>query len=137
MILDKCITTYLQKYLFWVKQKTNVKVFNIITRINEPKTLIKHISCDCKCKFNSTTCNSNQRWNNEICHCQCFEGAILKMFFLKEQFWKCIFWESNFKNVFLKILKMSLLRKQVWLILKLADDWNDCWLGLAADSDGC
>ena len=26
----------------------------------------EHISCDCKCKFNSTTWNSNQKWNNKI-----------------------------------------------------------------------
>ena len=38
----------------------NVKVFNIITRINEVKTFVKHISCDCKCNFNSTTCHWNQ-----------------------------------------------------------------------------
>ena len=24
-----------------------------------------------KYKFNSTTCNSNQKWNNKICQCQC------------------------------------------------------------------
>ena len=34
----------------------NVEVFNTITKINEAKTLVKHISCDCKRKFNSTTC---------------------------------------------------------------------------------
>ena len=39
----------------------NVKVLNMITRTNEAKTLIKYISCDCKCKFNRTTCNSNQK----------------------------------------------------------------------------
>ena len=33
--------------------------------------MLKHISCDCKCKFNSWTCNSNQKWNNEICQCEC------------------------------------------------------------------
>ena len=27
----------------------------------EAKTMVKHISCDCKWKFNSTTCNSNQK----------------------------------------------------------------------------
>ena len=27
----------------------------------------KHISCDFKCKLNSTTCNSNKKWNNETC----------------------------------------------------------------------
>ena len=37
----------------------------VITRINESKTMVKHISCDCKCKFNGTRCNSNQKWNNE------------------------------------------------------------------------
>ena len=28
-------------------------------------------SCDSKCKFNSTTCNSNQKWNNKACQCKC------------------------------------------------------------------
>ena len=23
--------------------------------------MVKHISCDCKCKLNSATCNSNQK----------------------------------------------------------------------------
>ena len=32
----------------------NVKVFNMVTRINAVKALVKHISCDCKCKFDST-----------------------------------------------------------------------------------
>ena len=29
----------------------NLSVFNTITGINESKTLTKHISCKCKCKF--------------------------------------------------------------------------------------
>ena len=29
----------------------NLSVFSMITRINESKTLTKHISCECKCKF--------------------------------------------------------------------------------------
>ena len=37
----------------------------MITNKNEAKTITRHISCDCKWKFNSTTCNSNQRSNNE------------------------------------------------------------------------
>ena len=35
----------------------NVKVFNMILGI------------DCKCKFDSTTCKSDQRCNNETCQC--------------------------------------------------------------------
>ena len=43
----------------------------MIASKNESKTMSKHISCDCKCKFNSTTCNSNQRWNNKTSQCEC------------------------------------------------------------------
>ena len=49
----------------------NVKAFNMITNKNEAKAMTEHISCDCKCKFNSTTCNSNQKWNNKTCQCEC------------------------------------------------------------------
>ena len=45
----------------------NTKLFNMITRINEVKTLVKHI----KCKFNSTKYNSNQKWNNDKCQGEC------------------------------------------------------------------
>ena len=31
------------------------------TNRNEIKTLIKHIPCDCECKLNSSTCNSNKK----------------------------------------------------------------------------
>ena len=61
------LMTYLRKYVPSKTKDLNVKVFNLITRKNEVKTLVKHISCDCKCKFNSITCNSNQKWNNDKC----------------------------------------------------------------------
>ena len=43
----------------------------MITNKNEPKTMTRHISCDCKCKFNSTTSNLNEKWNNKTCQCEC------------------------------------------------------------------
>ena len=33
----------------------------MIINKNEAKAMTKHISCDCKCKFNSTTSNSNKK----------------------------------------------------------------------------
>ena len=45
----------------------NLSVFNMITGINEWKTLTKHISCECKCKFHGRKWNSNQKWNNDKC----------------------------------------------------------------------
>ena len=35
----------------------NFKLFNMIARINEVKTLVKHILYDCKCKLDSRTCS--------------------------------------------------------------------------------
>ena len=71
--LDKCngsCNVYDLSTQICVLSKTknaHVKVFNMITRIYETKTLVKHISCDFKFKFNSATCNSYQKWNNGEC----------------------------------------------------------------------
>ena len=54
----------------------NLSVFNVITEINESKTLIKHISCECKCIFGGTKCSSNQWWNNDKCQCECNKQHI-------------------------------------------------------------
>ena len=55
---------YCQKYVFQKKTITkdvNSKVFNMTTKKNGAKSMAKQISCDFKCKFNSNTCNSNQK----------------------------------------------------------------------------
>ena len=47
----------------YVPSKTkgvNVNVFNMITRMNETKTLVNYLSCTCECKFDSTAFNINQ-----------------------------------------------------------------------------
>ena len=56
----------------------NVKAFNIITNKNEAKTITKHTSCDCNCKLNGTTCNSDKKWNNKTCQCECKNYCICK-----------------------------------------------------------
>ena len=38
----------------------NLSVFNIITEINESKTLTKYISCEHKSRFDGIKCNSYQ-----------------------------------------------------------------------------
>ena len=53
------------------KKDINFKVFNLISNKNEAKAIAKYISCDCKWKFNSKTCNSNQKWNNKRFQCDC------------------------------------------------------------------
>ena len=46
----------------------NLSIFNMITGIKE-KTLTRHISCECKCKFDKRKYNSNQWWNSNKCPC--------------------------------------------------------------------
>ena len=50
----------------YVPNKTeilNLSVFTMITGMHESKRLTKHISCECKYKFDETNCKSNQ-WLN-------------------------------------------------------------------------
>ena len=38
-----------------------LQAFKMIENKNDAKTMTKHMSCDCKCKFSNTTYNSNQK----------------------------------------------------------------------------
>ena len=49
----------------------NLNEFSMITGINESKVLTKHITCECKCRFDGRNCNSDQWWNNDKCRCKC------------------------------------------------------------------
>ena len=49
----------------------NVRVLKMITVINGWKTLTKHISCECKCRFGGRKCNSDQWCNNDKSQCEC------------------------------------------------------------------
>ena len=53
--LDRCVVIILnlssKVYILNKTEDLNLSVFNMITGINEPEPLTKHISCECKCKF--------------------------------------------------------------------------------------
>ena len=34
---------------------------HVVTGVHEPKTLTKHISCECKCNLDGRKCNSDQK----------------------------------------------------------------------------
>ena len=61
----------------------NLNVCNMITGINESRTLTKHISCECKCKFDGRKCNSDQWWNNGKCRCEYKKRHVCE----KDYFW--------------------------------------------------
>ena len=59
-------------------KNVNVKVFNLMLRVNETKVLVQHELCKCKCQLNESVCNSKQKmepwWSHtESCWCECKE----------------------------------------------------------------
>ena len=91
-------------------------MFNMITGTNECKSLTKHISRKCKCKFDGGKCNSNQKWNNNRCLCRCKKHRTCE----KDCIWNPATWTCSIENNELlekynfkrKILKMFLLREK-------------------------
>ena len=53
------------------KEDLNLSIFNMISGITEPKALTKHMSRECKCKFDGRKCNSDKWWNNDKYQCEC------------------------------------------------------------------
>ena len=49
----------------------NVKVFNLMSGVNETRFLVEHESFECKCELNESVCNSKQEWNHDECQCEC------------------------------------------------------------------
>ena len=58
-------------------------MLNVIAGINQSKTLTKHISCKCKCKFDGRKCNSDQWWNNDTCPCECKKHHICEIYYIQ------------------------------------------------------
>ena len=57
-----------------VVQNLDVKVFNLISWINEKRHIEWHETFKCKCRFNKSVCNTKQRWNEDKCRCECKES---------------------------------------------------------------
>ena len=51
----------------------NVKVFNLMSRINETKRIIWHETCKCICRLSASVCNNRKRWNQDKRRCECKE----------------------------------------------------------------
>ena len=65
----------------------NVKVFNLMQRINETRNIIWHETCECVCRLTSAVFNTKQVWNEDKCRCECTEDLIDKGACDKEYIW--------------------------------------------------
>ena len=61
---------YAKLRLHDVVKNLNVKVFNLMSRINETRHIEWHETSKCKCRLNSSVSNTKQRWNEDKCRCQ-------------------------------------------------------------------
>ena len=57
----------------------NIKVFNLLARINETRKVVWHETCKCVCRLTSAVCNDRQEWNENKCRCECKEDLINKL----------------------------------------------------------
>ena len=51
----------------------NLKVFNLMSRTNETRSIKLHETCKCICRLNKIICNNKQRRNKGQCRCECKE----------------------------------------------------------------
>ena len=55
-------------------KRTNVKVFNLISRTNETRPIKWHKTCKYRCRLDASNCNNKQRWNDDKCRWECKES---------------------------------------------------------------
>ena len=53
-----------------VIKNINVKIFNLVSWINQTKHVEWHETCKCKCRLDASVCNNKQRWNEDKCECR-------------------------------------------------------------------
>ena len=62
-----------------IVENINVKVFNLMSRINETRQIIWHETCKWICRLTSAVCNNRQIWNKDKCRCECKGYLINKI----------------------------------------------------------
>ena len=70
-----------------VVKDLNVKVFNMMERINETRKVVWHETCKCVCRLTSAICNDKQDWNANKCVCECKEDLVSKLVCEKGYMW--------------------------------------------------
>ena len=65
----------------------NIKVFNMLARINETRKITWNETCKCVCRFTKAVCNNKQEWDENKCRCECKEDLIDKLICDKGYIW--------------------------------------------------
>ena len=87
----------------------NLSVFNMIADINESKTLTKHLSCECKCKFDVNVIQINGVIIIK-CQCECKKIRVCE----KDYIWNpatCICENGKYLTSIMDVSKRSSVTK--------------------------
>ena len=79
----------------YVIKDLNVKVFNMMARINETRKVVWHETCKCVCRLTSAICNDKQDWNANKCVRECKEDLVNKLVCDKGYMWNPSTWSCE------------------------------------------
>ena len=68
----------------------SLSVFNMIIGINGSKTLIKHMTCECKFRFGGKKFSSDQCCNNGKCWCECKKRHVCEKDYVWNYIWQVL-----------------------------------------------
>ena len=110
-----------------VVKNLNVKVFNLISRSNESRSIKLHETCICR--LNKIVCNNKQKWNNDKCRCECKKlvdkGACNKGYIFNPSNCKCECDKSCNTSQYLDYLDCKYKKEIIDLIVEKCTEYDD------------
>ena len=105
----------------------NVKVFNLMSRTNETRSIKLHETCICR--LNKIIWNNKQRWNKDKCRCECEElidkGVCDKRYIFNPSNCKCECDKSCNASQYLDYLNCKCKKKIIDPILEECTEYDD------------
>ena len=87
---------YAKSCVPYVVKNIIIKIFKQMSRNNERKHLKWQETCTCKCRLDSSVCNSKQRYNKNKFRCECKE--LIDIFVIKDFFETLVILNMNVIN---------------------------------------
>ena len=112
-----------------IVKNLNVKVFNVMSRSNESRSIKWHETCKCICRLNKIVCNNKQRWNKDQCRCEreklIDKGVCDKGYTFNPNNCKCECDKSCNTSQYLHYLDCKCKNKIIDLIIEKCTEYDD------------
>ena len=112
-----------------VVKNLNIKVFNLMSRTNQSRSIKLHETCKCICRLNKIVCNNKQRFNKDQCRCECKKlidkGACNKGYIFNPSNCKCECDKSCNTSQYLDYLDCKCKNKITDLIVEKCTEYDN------------